>query len=75
MPTHSGILAWRVPEERSLAGYSPRGSYELDMTEQLNMRYTHTHTRVLRLRRPWPKAHRLAAHVLQHPGDPSLPWS
>ena len=44
MPTYSGILAWRVPEERSLAGYSPRIRYELDMTEQLNMRDTHTHT-------------------------------
>ena len=44
MPTYSGILAWRVPEERSLAGYSPRILYELDMTEQLNMRDTHTHT-------------------------------
>ena len=43
MPTYSGILAWRVPEERSLAGYSPRSRYELDMTEQLNIRDTHTH--------------------------------
>ena len=52
MPTYSGILAWRVPEERSLAGYSPRSRYELDMTEQLNIRDTHTHTSVLRFTRP-----------------------
>ena len=32
MATHSGILAWRIPLQRSLAGYSPWGSKELDMT-------------------------------------------
>ena len=25
MATHSGILAWRIPGQRSLAGHSPRG--------------------------------------------------
>ena len=30
--THSGILAWRIPE-RSLLGYSPRDHKELDTTE------------------------------------------
>ena len=25
MATHSSILAWRIPWQRSLAGYSPRG--------------------------------------------------
>ena len=26
--THSSILAWRIPGQRSLAGYSPRGHKE-----------------------------------------------
>ena len=40
--THSSILAWRIPwtvltyGQRSLAGYSPWGHKELDMTEQLS---------------------------------------
>ena len=33
--THSSILAWRTPMERSLKGYSPRGHKESDPTEQL----------------------------------------
>ena len=33
MATHSSILAWRIPwTERILAGYSPWGCKELDMT-------------------------------------------
>ena len=32
MATHSSILAWRIPQ-RSLAGYSPCASKELDTTE------------------------------------------
>ena len=52
MGTHSGSLAWKIPEQRSLAGYSPWGHKELDKTEQLNICvcvcvyiyiYTHTH--------------------------------
>ena len=35
MATHSRILSWEIPQ-RSLAGYSPNGSKELDTTEQLN---------------------------------------
>ena len=31
--THSSILAWRIPFQRSLVGYSPLGHKELDMTE------------------------------------------
>ena len=30
---HSSILAWRVHEQRSLAGYCPQGHKELDTTE------------------------------------------
>ena len=37
----SSILAWRNHGQRSLAGYSPRGRKESDMTEQL------THTYIL----------------------------
>ena len=33
--THSSILAWKIPGQRSLAGYSPLGGKESDMTEQL----------------------------------------
>ena len=33
MATHSGILAWRIPWQRSLAGYSPCGHEEADTTE------------------------------------------
>ena len=32
MTTHSSILAWRIPWTESLAGYSPWGCKELDMT-------------------------------------------
>ena len=32
MVTHSNILAWRIPWQRSLAGYSPWGLKELDAT-------------------------------------------
>jgi len=34
--THSGILAWEIHGQRSLAGYSLWFHKELDMTEQLN---------------------------------------
>ena len=33
MATHSGILAGKSHGQRSLAGYSPWGRKELDMTE------------------------------------------
>ena len=37
MATHSNILAWRIPwTERILAGYSPWGYKESDMTERLS---------------------------------------
>ena len=38
MATHTGILAWekKARGQRSLAGYSPWGCKESDMTEQLN---------------------------------------
>ena len=38
MATHSSVLAWRIHGQRRLAGYSPRGSKESDMTEQLSTR-------------------------------------
>ena len=37
MATHSSILAWKIPGQRSLAGYSPWGQKELNKTEQLNV--------------------------------------
>ena len=36
MATHSSILTWEIPWQRSLAGYSPWGHKESDTTE-----YTH----------------------------------
>ena len=36
MATHSSMLAWRIPWERSLVGYSPWGCKELDTTERLH---------------------------------------
>ena len=38
MVTHSNTLAWRIPWERSLVGYSPQGPKESDMTERLQER-------------------------------------
>ena len=32
--THTSILAWRIHGQRSLAGYSPRGREESDVTEE-----------------------------------------
>ena len=37
MATHFGILAWKIPWTEILAGYSPWGRKELDMTEQLTL--------------------------------------
>ena len=34
MATHSGVLDWEIPQQRSLVGRSPWGCKELDTTEQ-----------------------------------------
>jgi len=34
---HSGILAWKIPWQGSLVGYSAWGLKELDITEQLTL--------------------------------------
>ena len=34
--THSSILAWKIPRQKSLVGYSTWGCKELDTTEQLH---------------------------------------
>ena len=39
MAAHSSVLAWRIPGQRSLGGYSPRGSIQLHTTEHV---CTHT---------------------------------
>ena len=36
MVTHSSILAWRIPGQRSLVGYRPWGHKESVMTKQLS---------------------------------------
>ena len=37
MATHSSILAWRIPRQRSLASHSPWGCKESDTTEELTL--------------------------------------
>ena len=37
MATHSSIHAWKFQGQKSLAGYSPWGHKESDMTEQLTL--------------------------------------
>ena len=41
MATHSSTIAWKIPwtGQRSLAGYSPWGHKESDMTEQLSTHF------------------------------------
>ena len=42
MATQSSILAWRIPQMRNLAGYSPWGHKELGILKQL-LAHTHAH--------------------------------
>ena len=42
MATHSSILAWRIPGQRSLVGYSPRGPKKSDRTERLHFHFLFT---------------------------------
>ena len=44
MAVHSSILAWEIHGQRTLAGYSPWGLKESDMTERLKHTDTHIHT-------------------------------
>ena len=37
LATHSSILAWTIPWQRRLVGYSPWGHKGVDTTEQLSM--------------------------------------
>ena len=41
MVTHSSILAWRIHGQRNLAGYSPWGHKESDMTKQITLSHFH----------------------------------
>ena len=36
MATYSSILAWKIPQTKSLAGYSPWGCKESDTPKRLN---------------------------------------
>ena len=40
MATHSSILAWKTPGQRSLSGYSPWDLKESDMIEQPSMHFS-----------------------------------
>ena len=58
MVTHSSIVAWRLHEQRTLAGYSPWGRKESDMTEQVTLQCP-----------LWP----LSFYYLKHMFGPLLP--
>ena len=45
MATHSSILAWSIPGHRSLAGYSPWGRKESDMTEPVTLSQTNIYAK------------------------------
>ena len=61
MATHSGILTWRIPWQRSLAGYSPWGRKESDTTA------TNTFGGYLKEKKPkfssWKHSFLLKAHL------------
>ena len=42
MATHSRIIAWKIPLQRSLVGYSPWGCKESDTTERFHF-FSHVH--------------------------------
>ena len=42
-PTHSSILAWKIPWTEEPVGYQSMESKELDMTEQLNHHHYQTY--------------------------------
>ena len=46
MATHSSILAWRIPKQRSLAGYSPWVRIELDTAEAAQHTRMHRRSRL-----------------------------
>ena len=46
MATRSNVLAWRIPRQRSLVGYSPWGCKELDTTELLNYQEIYVYTEI-----------------------------
>ena len=64
MATHSCILAWRIPQQRSLVGCSPRGRKESDMTEWvLCLCLLHVH---------WVSDALQPSHPLSPPSPPAL---
>ena len=72
MTVHSSSLAWRIPWQRSLVGYSPWGCKESDTIEHTHT-HTHTHTHAhthLDLKQLW----KLAKHSLWSGGLCIWPW-
>ena len=45
MATHSSILAWRIPQQSSVVGYSPWGHKRV----RHDWAHTHTHTHTLNI--------------------------
>ena len=43
MATHSSILAWEIPVQRSLVGYSPWGHKESETISSVSVRTEHEH--------------------------------
>ena len=56
MATHSSILAWSPHGHRGLAGYSPWGRKELDMTERLSTAQQNSDCRWLRRGLEWDRS-------------------
>ena len=69
MATHSSILAWRPHGQRSLAGYSPWGHKELDITERPSA------ARNPRLVEDLPANAGDARDTGSIPGSAKIPWS
>ena len=49
MATHSSILAWRIPQQRNLVGYSPWGHKRVRHDWARTHTHTHTHTHTLNI--------------------------
>ena len=47
MATHSSVLAWRIPGQRSLVGHSPWGHKESDTPKGLTLSLSSLSTRIL----------------------------
>ena len=73
MAIPSSILAWEIPGQRGLAGYSPRGHKELRTTDDAytdTHRHTHTHSLAQKMRN-YNLYHSMAAVLMGVPPHPT----